>query len=548
MTRAGRRETVPAAGRETVPAAGRETVPAAGRETIRAGERGVVRAAERGMVPTCAALLASALLFLAPDAACASRVEVRQAIDTSALGEIFVYDVDPSGAVLVLTGDNILDAGSGEPLFGEPLKGPAWLSLGGGKLSLLADGVLFAVEGRTPRKLLEVPLRSPIFASDGERTFIGGVTASGRSILYLYKEGAGHKAILELDAPIDAMALARETLFFSAGRKIYALKEGGPARIFATLPGFSYIPSIAVDDRRGILYFSDGDDIYAVRGGDFVLARRGLGGMLRCRNGELYVLSPRARALFRVSGLSDALASAGTLAPLKDPCKTPAMSLYCRAEEKRAVVKSLAQLAGSTEAGGAGPDPLAAYAAGQKKELAQIAAALEKEAAGGVQAVLWGGGREPKTVGARAAVATGTEGMGVTFWDGSEARIGPGSKAVLDDCRPSGGCGQTLENGLMYFAASAPSAEGAGSRRPRGFAISAGALKLGFDAARLAVFASGETVAVVVIEGRVKAASEKDGSVVVAAGEMLEARRGVPLGAPSPADMDRISKWWEEVR
>ncbi len=507
----------------------------------------MIRAGDRGIVPACAALLASTLLLLAPSGA--ASVEVRRMIDTSALGETFVYDVDPSGAVLVLTGDNIFDAGSGEYLFGEPLKSPAWLSSAGGKLLLLVDGVLFVVEQGTPRKLLEVPLRSPIFASDGERTFIAGVTAPGKSILFLYEEGLGHKAILELDAPVDAMTLAQGTLFFSAGPRIYALREGGPARLFASLPGFSYIPSLAVDDRHGLLYLSDGDDIYAVRGGDFVLVRRGLGGMLRCRDGELYVLSPRARALFRVSGLSGALSSAGTLAPLKDPCKAPAMSLYCRAEEKRAVVKSLAQIAALKEGGdGAAPDPLAAYAAGQKRELAQVVAALEKEAAGGAQAVLWGGGLEPKTIGARAAVATGKSGVGLTFWDGSEARVGPDSKAVVDDCGPSGECRQTLETGLLYFDAHDPLAEGAGSRRPRGFAISTGALTLGFGSARLAVFASGETTAVVVIAGRVKAVSPTDGSVVVASGEMLEARRGEPLGDPRPAEMKRLKRWWEEIR
>jgi hypothetical protein len=77
------------------------------------------------------ALLAP-LLFWASPALSAERIAVRQVLDTSSLGSPFVYDVSPDGAVLVLTGDNLFDAGSGKNLFGEPLKDPAWFAFAGG--------------------------------------------------------------------------------------------------------------------------------------------------------------------------------------------------------------------------------------------------------------------------------------------------------------------------------------------------------------------------------------------------------------------------------
>lgn len=509
----------------------------------------MIRETEGRGVPACFSLFLAAFLLAAPVGAMAARVDVRRVLDASALGDPFVYDVDPSGAVLVLTGDNIYDAGSGEFLFGEPLKNPAWISLAGGKLRFLADGALFVVKGRTPRKLLEVPLKSPVAVSDGERTFISGITSAGRSVLFLFKEGVGHKALLELDAPIDAMAIRRGELLFTVGPRIYALKEGGKARLLAYLPGFSFIPSIAVDERDGVLYFSDGESIYAMRGGDFIVVRRGLGGMLRFREGSLYVLSRRARALFRVSGLSEALSSAGTLAPLADPCKAPVISLYCEAEAKRANLKAMAALAGSkATADTAASGEMGALMADRKKEIERITAALEKEAGTGAQAVLWGGGAEPKTIGGNAAIVTEKRGVGLTLWNGSEIRVGPDSKADLDDCGPSRECRQTLEKGLLYLETYEPSLEGMESHASRGFAIATKAMRLNFGSARIALFASGERAAVVVIEGRVQAASPQGGKVIVASGEMLEARRGEPLGMPWIAEMDRLNRWWEGIR
>lgn len=502
-----------------------------------------------GRVLFACALLALSVLLATPAGANAARVEVRNVLDTSPLGDPFVFDVGPGGAVLVLTGDNIYDAGGGNFLFGEPLKNPGWLAFAGGKLQFLANGALFVVDGEVPGKLLDVPLSSRVFVPDGERTYIGGITETGRSVLFLYRKGMGHKALLETDAPIDAMTLARGKLFFSVGPRIYVLGEGGPARLFAHLPGFSHIPSIAVDDRHGLLYFSDGENLYAVRGGDFVVVRRGVGGMLRWREGDLYVLSWRDHALFRMSGLSEAFSVAGTLVPLEDPCKGPVLSLYCGAEEKRAVLKSLSALEGLiAPADTAAREEVADYMAGQKREYERIMAGLEKEAATGAKGVLWGDGLEPKTIGANAAIATEGKGVGLTLWDGSGIRVGPESKTVVGDCGPSRECRQTLEKGLLYFEAYKAPVEGMASPAPRVFVIATEAMSLGFDSARFAVFASGDLASVVVLEGRVKAVTPTGESVVVASGEMFEARRGEPPGMPGLAEMERLNKWWEEIR
>jgi len=492
--------------------------------------------------------LALAALLAAPAVGRAARVEVRQLLDTSPLGDPFVFDVSPDGAVLVLTGDNVHDAGAGANLFATPLERPAWLDLDGGVLRFIADDGLFAVHGGAPRMLLDLPLTSRVFASDGARTFLSGVTADGRAILFLHEEGKGHKAVLELDEPIDAMATARGALFFTAGHGIFALHPGGPARLVARLPAFSRIPSLAVDAQRGVLYFSDGEAIYALRGDDFVVVRRGLGGMLRWRGDALYVLSWKEHALFRLSGLGVALRSPGALAPWKDPCEEPVTRLYCRAAAERALLEAAGERPGPGAEAARRDDFVvpAALVEARREAMGRIEAALASEATTGVEGVVWTADAEPRAVRARAAVATGTRGAAISLWDGSELRVGPDSRLVLGDCRPSGTCRQTLERGLLYVAARPPPA--GGTARLRGFAIAAAPLSLAFDEARVAVFTSGELTAVLVLEGQARATAPGRGAVTISAGELLEARRGEALGAPAVADPGRVNRWWEKVQ
>jgi hypothetical protein len=397
--------------------------------------------------------------------------------------------------------------------------------------------------------LLDVPLKSCIFVPDGDRIYIGGVDADGRAMLFLYKEGAGYKPLLSLDAPIDAMTVSRGELLFSSGSRIYALKEGGPARLLARLPGFSHIPSLAADEASGLLYFSDGDDLFALRGGDFVMVRRGVGGMLRCRKGDLYVLSWREHALFRMSGLPEALSSAGSLSPLPEPCRSPAMSLQCKAAETREILRTLVKLSALPSLqDGSAQEELAAAMAERKGELERLRAGLEKEAEAGAQGIRWGGGSGPKPVRPNETVATEKEGVGITLWDGSEIRIGTGSKAVVGDCGPGRECRQALEDGLLYFESFRLPGQGADTPASRETVIETGALSLRFRSARLVVHASGGGTSVVVMEGREQAVTARAGTVIVASEEMFDAKKGEPPGTPRPADMKRLNTWWEENR
>lgn len=500
-----------------------------------------------------AAFLLALSLLTAQGTSFASKVDVQRVLETASLGSPFVFDVDANGAVLVLTEDNVYDGGSGEFLFGERLKNPGWLSFGGEGLQILVDGSLFVIEGGRPRAMLDVPLKSALFVSDGKQTFIGGISAEGRSLLFVHREGLGHKVLLELDEPIDAMALANGRLFFTCGSRIYVLQPGGRLELLAYLPGFSFIPSIAVDEERGILYFSDGESLYALRGGGFVLVRKNLGGMLRYRGGNLYVLSWQQGVLFRIGGISEAIVSPGNLIPLEDPCGDPVVSRYCSLEEKRAYLRVLVPLLNNARkktgtGGNTALKEMEDYVSEQKDAIKQITARLAKESEAGTVGALWGGGLAPRPVTVNSEIATDNRGVGITLWDGSELRVGPDSKVALNDCKPSRECRQTLERGLLYFEPYRPPVEDMGGPAPRGFVIAARALSISFGSARLVVYVSEEQTSVVVIDGRAKVLSPEGDSVTIASGEILEASPGQPLEMPKPADIERLNRWWERIK
>jgi ferric-dicitrate binding protein FerR (iron transport regulator) len=73
-------------------------------------------------------------------------------------------------------------------------------------------------------------------------------------------------------------------------------------------------------------------------------------------------------------------------------------------------------------------------------------------------------------------------------------------------------------------------------------------MSLRFSAARFVLFSAADKIAVVVLEGRVKGVTPEGAVVILAAGETLEAQQGERLGSPMPAELDRLNKWWEEIR
>lgn len=494
------------------------------------------------------ALLVAVAAPLTAGGAGRPRVEVQRLLDTGPLGDSFAFDVRPDGSVILVDGDQVVDGATRRPLLAAPLPQIAWVESGDGEPRLLAGEGLYALSGGTPRLLVEAPLAARVLAVDGVRTYVAGVDRDGRALLFVHEEGKGHRPLLELDEPVDAMVAGRGVLFFSSGQAIWVLRPGQPARRLARLPGLSRVVSLALDPGRATLYFSDGEATYALRGSSFALVHPGLGGMLRWRGDDLHVLSWQDRALFRMRGLGTAMATPGVVASWKDPCLAPVVEKYCQAMAERTLLDAIGDPPGDGPVGTAGVDVawLARVAAARRESLASIDAALAREAARGVVGVVWTRDGQPRTVGAGAKVETGGRGAILTLWNGSEVQIGPDSRIVLKECRSAGTCRLALERGLLH-AQERKAASPEEHSSTGGMSVSAAGLDVSIDGAEISVFAGKDLSALLVLAGQARAHRPGEATQVVSTREMLEWRPGQPPAPPTATDADRVSRWWEDV-
>lgn len=494
-----------------------------------------------------AAAFGGAVARPAPAAPAPPRLQVERLLDTRPLGAPLAFDVRADGGALLVAGGEVLDAATGRPWLAAPVARAGWLDLSGGAPRLLAAGGLYALDGRTPRLLAEVALAGGLLAVDGARTWIAGVNAEGRALLLLHEEGKGHRPVLEAEAPIDALAAGGGALFFAAGRSVWTLREGQPARRLLRLPGLARVAALALDARRGLLYLSDGEATYALRGDGLVVIHRSLGGSLRARGDDLWVLSWREGSLSRLRGLGPLLAAPGGSQPWKDPCLGPVVGPYCRALAERALLDALGDPA---EAGGRIPGAdvasLARVAEARRTALAALQGELAREARSGAVGVAWTATADPAPVGA-APLATGARGALVTLWSGAELRLGEATTLAAGACRPGGACRLELRRGLLHLAPARGGAAASPDGRAAGLVVGAGGLEVALDGAEAALFAGEEAAAVLVLAGRARVRGAGPEDVDVAAGELLEVRRGGSPPAPAAVDPARISRWWEKV-
>lgn len=494
-----------------------------------------------------AAALAGAAAAAAPASAPPHRLVVERLLDTRALGAPLSFDLRADGGAVLVAGGELVDGATGRPWLAEPVARPGWIDLSGGAPRLLGAGGLYALEGRRARLLAEAALSGGLLAVDGPRTWVAGVNGEGRALLLLHEEAKGHRPVLEVEAPIDAMAAGGGAIFFAAGRSVWTLREGQPARRLLRLPGLERVVSLALDARRGLLYLSDGEATYALRGDGLVIVHRALGGTLRVRGDDLWILSWRAGSLSRLRGLGALLAAPGGAAPWKDPCVGPVVGPYCRALAERALLDAIGDPA---EAGGGIPGAdvasLARVAEARRASLASLEAALAREAAAGAVGVAWAAAADPSPIGA-APLATGGRGAAVTLWNGCELRLGGATTLAAGGCRPGAPCRLELRHGLLHLAAARAGAPPAPGGHAPGLLVAAGDVAVALDGAEAAIFAAEGSVAVLVLSGRARLRGAGAEEVDVSAGELLEVRRGAPPGAPVAVDADRISRWWEQV-
>lgn len=218
------------------------------------------------------------------------------------------FEVLAKGRVVALTSNgDLVDLTARRPL---PAKTPP------GVTSFTADHQLLVVvrgrrlgwyDGGAVVEKVQLPRDGlTVVAGAKKRLYLHGPQGRG-SAVYLLEQGRAGTLLEVPDGRISALAVIGERLFFAVGNTIFTAAEGQrPAIVFvAAVP--SEIRSIAPDPRTGLLYFSAGDTVYAMRAGMAISILRGLEGTLRYAGDALYVLDPWQGSLVKLQGLEKLL-------------------------------------------------------------------------------------------------------------------------------------------------------------------------------------------------------------------------------------------------
>ena len=141
-----------------------------------------------------------------------------------------------------------------------------------------------------------------IVAGPKKRLYLYGPQGPG-SVVYMLEQGRAGKLFEVPDGRISTLTVIGERVFFAVGNSIYTVAEGQRPAIVFVAAGQSEIRSIAPDPRTGLLYFSAGNMVYAMRAGIAISILRGLEGTLRYAGDALYVLDPWQGSLVKLQGL-----------------------------------------------------------------------------------------------------------------------------------------------------------------------------------------------------------------------------------------------------
>lgn len=191
-------------------------------------------------------------------------------------------------------------------------RGITSLALSAGVLVTIQDNRLGFYREGAIRDQIELP-RSEMRVVAGSKTrlYLYG-SHGGGSTVYLLDEG-NVLPLLEIQRGIiSALTAIGERVFFAVDNVIYAVAKGEQASLVFVATGEQNVLSLVADPLAGVLYFSAGETVYAMRAGVAISILRGLAGFLRYSKNALFVLDPERRRLVKILGLEKLTAEVGT--------------------------------------------------------------------------------------------------------------------------------------------------------------------------------------------------------------------------------------------
>lgn len=141
-----------------------------------------------------------------------------------------------------------------------------------------------------------------VAAGPKQRIYVYGDRGAG-SMIYLLEDGHEIPLIEVSRGRISAFTAIGERIFYSVGNVIYTVAKGERPGLLFVAEGENLIRSLAIDPKIGVLYFSTGNAIYAMRAGIALSVLKGMESYLRYSGNALYALDPKAGRLIKITGL-----------------------------------------------------------------------------------------------------------------------------------------------------------------------------------------------------------------------------------------------------
>jgi hypothetical protein len=141
-----------------------------------------------------------------------------------------------------------------------------------------------------------------VAAGPKQRIYVYGDRGAG-SMIYLLEDGQEIPLIEVSRGRITAFTAIGERIFYAVGNVIYTIAKGERPGLLFAAEGEGLIRSLAIDPKIGVIYFSAGNAVYAMRAGIALSVLKGMGSYLRYSGNALYALDPKTGRLVKITGL-----------------------------------------------------------------------------------------------------------------------------------------------------------------------------------------------------------------------------------------------------
>lgn len=238
------------------------------------------------------------------EGASAERVFGAIASQRQILGAPLEFEMLDGRQALLLNRDGALfDLGGRSPTkLADGVRVDSMAVLGGALVAVCGDRLGYFEEGRFVERLALPSAGMRVAAGASHEIYLYG-SHDGGSVIYLLKDWRIWPILRMPGRRIDSLAAVAERIFFSVEGSIYTFARGERAGLLFVATGESSIDSLAADPAAGLLYFSAGDKVFALRAGVAFAVLAGVRGILRHSGKALYVLDRDRLQLIKVSGL-----------------------------------------------------------------------------------------------------------------------------------------------------------------------------------------------------------------------------------------------------